>query len=174
MHIRAEPVPGTLRTATWIAVDGELRTLILALLQSQNSIIRPEVDLERRVLRLLQARAVSPSGLPMPVSPGAHAIAERLRDHPADDSPLAELARAQHVSARTVERAFLAETGMTLREWRGRRRMEVAGALLRGADSLPIVAGRVGYRSPSAFRRAFKGHFGMTPGEYARRFRLPA
>jgi AraC-like DNA-binding protein len=173
MHMRRRPSSGTLTAPTWITVDGELRTLLLAVLQTQNSVIRPDVDLERRVLRMLEGRAVPPTGLPMPRSETAHAIAEFLRDHPGDASALTELAEAHHVSARTVERAFLADTGMTLREWRSRRRMEVAGALLRRTDSLGAVAGRVGYESASAFRRAFRAHFGMSPSEYKRSFALP-
>jgi len=169
LHLRARPAAGLLRTPTWISVDGELRTMILALLQVQNSIIRPDVDLERRLLQMLQERAVPPTGLPMPVSSSARAIAERLRDDPALGAPVAALASAHHVSARTVERAFLSETGMTLQEWRGRRRMEVAGSLLRRDDSPAIVAARVGYRDQSAFRRAFKKHYGMTPSGYALR-----
>ncbi|MFT4157833.1 MAG: AraC family transcriptional regulator [Microbacterium sp.] len=173
LHLRDRPAAGLLRTPTWISVDGELRTVILALLQVQNSIIRPDVDLERRLLQMLQERAVPPTGLPMPVSCSARAIAEQLRDDPALGVPVAALASAHHVSARTIERAFLAETGMTLREWRGRRRMEVAGSLLRQEDSPAIVAARVGYRDQSAFRRAFKRHYGMAPGVYAQRHRLP-
>ncbi|MFT4259056.1 AraC family transcriptional regulator [Microbacterium sp.] len=173
LHVRARPGAGVLRTPTWIAVDGDLRTLILALLQVQNSIIRPDVDLERRLLRMLQARAVPPTGLPMPVSPTARAIAEQLRDDPALAASVAALAATHHVSARTIERAFIAETGMTLQEWRGRRRMEVAASLLRRTDGPGVVAARVGYRDQSAFRRAFKRYYGMPPGAYARRHGVP-
>lgn len=173
LHVRARPAAGTLSASTWVSVDGELRTLILALLQAQNSIIRPDVDLERRLLQMLQERAVPPTGLPLPVSSSARAIAERLRDDPALGDPVAVLASAQHVSARTVERAFLTETGMTLREWRSRRRMEVAGSLLRREDAPAVVAARVGYRDQSAFRRAFKRHHGITPADYARRHAVP-
>lgn len=109
----------------------------------------------------------------MPVSESAHAIAESLRRDPADERPLAALAAEQHVSARTVERAFLAETGMTMQEWRTRRRMEVAAAQLRSEDGLGAIASSVGYRSISAFRRAFKKQYGLPPAEYGRRFRIP-
>lgn len=37
-----------------------------------------------------------------------------------------QLAASVHTSARTVERAFRAETGMTLRRWRFLNRMEAA------------------------------------------------
>lgn len=177
LHVRRRPARGVLTEPTWITVDGHLRTALLALLQSQTSIIRAEAeiesDIERRMLHLLAARTVPPTDLPMPSTGPAYLIAERLRDHPADVRAVTTLAAAHHVSVRTVERAFRAETGMTLREWRSRRRMEVAAALLRRTDSLGAVAGAVGYESPSAFRRAFRAHFAMSPSEYRRRFGLP-
>ncbi|UJP10911.1 AraC family transcriptional regulator [Microbacterium sp. KUDC0406] len=166
------PGPGTLAAPTWIAVDAELRTAILAVMQVQNSLLRPDADVERRLLRMLRGRSVPPTGLRMPQSAPARAIAEHLRDHPGEDASVAELAAAQHVSARTLERAFAAETGMTLQEWRARRRMETAAAQLSGDRSPAAVAISVGYRSVSAFRRSFKDRFGMTPGEYARAFRV--
>lgn len=170
----AKPSPGTLRTATWIAVDREMRAAILALLQVQNSIIQPEADLERRMLRMLHERTVPATGLPMPTSDCAYAIADELRRGPADNRPLAEIVAAHHISTRTVERAFVTETGMTLQEWRIRRRLEVAAAQLRDDDGVSAIASSVGYRSASAFRRAFKRHYGVSPIEYGRRFRVPS
>lgn len=174
LHMRARPAPGLLQTPTWIGVDGELRTHFLALLQVQTSVIRPEgEDLERRVVRLVQERTVPPTGLPLPSTPEARAIAMSIRDHPGDQRSIDHLAETQHVSTRTIERAFLAETGMTLREWRANRRMEVASALLRRGDATEVVAIAIGYRGASAFGRAFKARFGVPPGEYARRFASP-
>lgn len=173
MHFAGSlPAPATLPGPTWIAVDAELRTAILAVLQVQNSLLRPDADVERRLLCMLRGRAVPQSGLCMPRSAPARAIAEHLREHPGEDASVSELAAAQHVSARTVERAFGAETGMTLQEWRTRRRMETAAAQLSGDRSPAAVAISVGYRSVSAFRRVFKDRFGMTPGEYARAYRV--
>ena len=162
-----------LREPTWFRVDAELRTQLLALLQVQNSIIRPDVDLETRVVRMLRMRAVTPTALPFPRARSAAAIAVHLERNPSDTRRVAELAGSFHVSARTVERAFLTETGMTLRDWRLRRRMEVAGDLLCGDVAVDTVAGSVGYRSTSAFRRAFKRCVGIPPSEYARRYRVP-
>jgi AraC-like DNA-binding protein len=114
LHIplRLHPV-GLLTRPTWVAVDAELRTVILALLQVQTSIIRPDVDIERRLARMIPERAVPLTGLAMPVSTPALEIALRLRDNPGEDRSLAELAAAHHVSARTIERSFLSETGLS-------------------------------------------------------------
>ncbi|MDQ1102784.1 AraC-like DNA-binding protein [Nocardioides zeae] len=70
---------------------------------------------------------------------------------------------------RTLERRFRAETGLSLRQWRIRNRMEAAAVLLRSRTTTAAVAHRVGYTDLSAFRRVFKAHFGTTPGEYAAR-----
>jgi AraC-like DNA-binding protein len=70
-----------------------------------------------------------------------------------------------------VERTFQAETGMTLRQWRIRNRMEAAAILLRSGAAADAVAHRVGYTNVNAFRRVFKGHFGISPTEYSDRYR---
>lgn len=162
----------TLRAPTVITVDRDLRTLFLAFIQSTYSIIRPSTNIARQILALIEERPVLVTALPMPRTDPALIVAEALRFNPGDDRGVDELAESAHASTRTIERAFLAETGMTLREWRIRNRMEAAGILLRSRTTLDAVAQRVGYGSTSAFRRVFKGHFGMTPGQYVERFRV--
>lgn len=164
----------TLERPTAVAVDDDLSTLLLACVQASYSIIRPRADLARQVLALLEAGPAAPSALPVPVSGAARVVAEALRFNPGDERGVEELARAAHASARTVERSFAAETGMTLREWRIRNRMEVAARLLRARTAPDAVAQRVGYTSGSAFRRVFKDRFGMTPTQYAARATRPA
>lgn len=168
--VRRPPTHGVLLDPSWIAVDVTLRTMILALLQTQNSIIRPGVDLEHRLVGMLRERIVASTALSIPAAAPARAVAEQLRDDPADERSIEEWAAEQHVSARTLQRAFATETGLTLQQWRARRRMEVAAALLRQGHPLCSIAARAGYRSDSAFRRAFKEQFGVAPSSYARRF----
>lgn len=162
----------TLRAPTVITVDRDLRTLFLAFVQSTYSIIRPSTNIARQILALIEERPVVVTVLPMPTTDSALIVAEALRFNPGDDRGVDELAESAHTSTRTIERAFLAETGMTLRQWRIRNRMEAAGILLRSWTTVDAVAQRVGYTSTSAFRRVFKGHFGMTPGQYIERFRV--
>ncbi|HLT68381.1 MAG TPA: AraC family transcriptional regulator [Microbacterium sp.] len=168
LPMRLQPA-GLLTGPTWVAVDAELRTAILALLQVQTSIIRPDVDLERRLVRMIPERVVRPTGLAMPVSTPALEIALCLRDDPGEERSLAEIAAAHHVSVRTVERAFLSETGLSPQAWRTQRRMEVAAGLLARRMTPSFVAHRTGYASVSAFRRAFKRQYGIVPSEYAMR-----
>jgi transcriptional regulator GlxA family with amidase domain len=46
--------------------------------------------------------------------------------------------------------------------------------LATGADGMARIAHAVGFRSDDAFRRAFERRFGLTPGDYRRRFTTPA
>lgn len=82
----------TLDEVTVFSVDRALGTPLLAFLQSQASIICAEVNLARQILALIEQR---------PMVCG-------------DDRTVKKFAELLHVSGRTIERAFLAEAGLTL------------------------------------------------------------
>ena len=88
---------------------------------------------------------------------------------PGDDRGVPELAASVHVSARSIERAFRAETGMTLRRWWRVVRMQVAERLLTSSTTMDTVAQRVDCSSTNAFRRAFFDHHGFPRGVYVGR-----
>ncbi|MEV1292139.1 AraC family transcriptional regulator [Pseudonocardia sp. NPDC049635] len=171
MSFDAATTATTLRTPTVISADRDLCTLFLAFIQATHSIIRPSTNIARQILALIEESPVLVTALPLPTTESALVVAEALRFNPGDERGVEELAESAHTSVRTIERAFLAETGMTLRQWRIRNRMEAAAILLRSRTTSDAVARRVGYANTSAFRRVFKGHFGMTPGQYIERFR---
>ncbi len=170
MFFDAARAATTLRTIVTVRVDRELRTLFLSYIQSQQTIIRPDADIARQILSAIERQPMLATTMPMPVSEAAATVAELLRFNPGDGRRAEELALQAHASLRTVEREFKAETGMTLREWRIQNRMESAARLLRSVRSVDAVAHRVGYTNASAFRRVFKGRFGMTPSEYVVRY----
>lgn len=152
---------------TVLRIHEELRPLLMLSMQYQNSIIcTPEAreQLEAQLMGLIRSR----SALPLPVSEPARSIAEALRRDPADPRTAQDLATDAHVSYRTLERAFLQETGMTLHKWRITGRMQAATRLLREGVGIPAVAARVGYSNVSAFGRVFKEQVGQTPRRYAR------
>ncbi len=157
---------------TVIKVDRELRTLLLAGVQALfGAKIQRNANIARQILALIEENPVVVATLPMPKTDAAHLVAEALLFNPGDDRSVEALARAAHASVSKIERAFLSETGITLRQWRMRNRMETAGILLRSPTMIDAVAQRVGYTNVSAFYRVFRTHFGMTPGEYVARFR---
>lgn len=166
----AEEHATTLGAVTRLGVDQELRVLLLAYLQTEMSIIQPSVNIARQLLAILERALDRPLDVPMPAAGPARIVADALRFNPGDDRTVVDLAATALCSPRTLERAFAAETGMTLRRWRIAVRIESAMMLLRSGAGLGAVAHRVGYADVTAFRRAFKAHTGETPGSYAARF----
>ncbi len=160
----------TLREPTMVAVDRDLRTLMLAYSSSWQTAIKHSISLGRQILALIEERPALPSALPMPESEPAQEIAETLRFNPGDTRSVEELAKSVHTSSRSIERSFRVETGMTLRQWRIRNRMETAAILLRSHATVDAVSLRVGYTNVNAFRRVFQGHFGMSPTAYLQRY----
>ena len=167
MFFEAEEIATTLTAPAVAALSEEARMLCMVILQSQNSIIRPPVNVRRRLLGLIEQTPVRPSRLRMPVSSVARSVAEALLLNPGDDRLVDEWAVSVHASSRSLERAFLAETGMPLSRWRRICRMEAAARLLREPGPISAVARRVGYENASAFGRVFRAHFGMSPGRFA-------
>jgi len=71
-------------------------------------------------------------------------------------------------SRRTLERTFVAETGLTIGAWRQRQRLLRALELLAQGEPVTTVALTVGYRTPSAFTAMFHEQLGTTPTRYFR------
>lgn len=118
------------------------------------------------LLDVLRPLPGAPLLLPMPSDPRAASVAHALSAAPADRAGVGALARAAGTSRRTLERVFLAETGMSVGRWRQRLRLVEAVGLL--AEGMPVtsVAARVGYATPSAFGAAFTKELGVSPGRY--------
>ncbi len=107
-----------------------------------------------------------PLQLPAPRDPRAVAVATALQDDPADPSSVADLAHRVGTSRRSLERVFLADTGMTVGQWRRRLRMLEALRLLAAGMTATAVTTRVGYATPSAFGAAFRAELGDTPAHW--------
>lgn len=106
-----------------------------------------------------------PLFVPAVKSPLARRIAEALGTDLGDTPRIVDLAGAMAVSARTLERAFAADCGMPLGEWRQRTRMCRAITLLAAGGKVQDIALEVGYATPSTFVAAFKKYVGTTPGQ---------
>ncbi len=89
-----------------------------------------------------------------------------VESHLSTAMSLDDIAAAAGLSKFTLTRTFLATTGHTVLAYvRARRLTEAVKLLQRGAPRVLDVALSVGYGSHEAFSRAFRGHFGVTPGE---------
>lgn len=172
LFFEAAETATTLHEPTLVTVDRDLRTLMLAYSVSWHTSIKPAANLSRQILALIERSPALSTTLPMPTSEAALLVAEALRFNPGDIRTVDELADSAHTSSRSIERAFRAETGLTLRQWRIRNRMEAAAILLRSGSPLGAVARRVGYSNLNAFRRVFSGHFGISPTEYVNRYKV--
>lgn len=104
--------------------------------------------------------------LPSPKDPRARRFAELVTTAPGEAT--APLARRAGASLRTLERCFLADTGLSLGEWRRRVRLFHALHRLQGGASVTEVALDVGYASVSAFSQAFARQFGASPSKLRR------
>ncbi|MER7769071.1 helix-turn-helix transcriptional regulator [Kitasatospora sp. NPDC096140] len=150
-----------------VAVDQLVAGLI-------DHLARPALDPPRR----LRAQAVLIDNLApvparsievlMPVDPRALDVARALVADPADPRTLAQWGHHVGAGARTLARAFAADTGITFARWRTAVRLRAALGHLAHGEPVGRVAGRVGYATPSAFVAAFVRETGLTPGSYFR------
>ncbi|MFT3854960.1 MAG: helix-turn-helix transcriptional regulator [Ilumatobacteraceae bacterium] len=118
------------------------------------------------VVDLLTPVEAQPLVLPMPATGPARTAAVAILRDPSDGRSSAEWGRVVGANAKTLQRAFVRETGLTFGQWRTQARLRVALALLADATSIGEVARRVGYREASGFTKAFRRHFGTSPHAY--------
>lgn len=92
-----------------------------------------------------------------------------FEQHFADPAGEGALAEQLHISRRQLVRLLQSHYGMNFREKLIRTRMDHAAWLLRSTQ-LPVsrICSRVGYGAESAFFKAFRQQFGMTPNRYRR------
>lgn len=112
---------------------------------------------------------VEPFGLPLPRDARLQRIARALSQNPADDRDLDGWARWAAISARSLSRRFVAETGFTFTAWRQRVRLLRALEMLAAGMPVTAIALDLGYASPSAFIALFRRAFGETPATYRQR-----
>ncbi|MCE7001570.1 AraC family transcriptional regulator [Kibdelosporangium philippinense] len=88
---------------------------------------------------------------------------------PGEDWPIARLSETASMSRATFIRHFTRTTGMTVGAFLTHVRLMTAAELLSTTDlTVATVAGRVGYKSESAFSRAFRESTGQTPAKFRR------
>ncbi|RSN27072.1 AraC family transcriptional regulator [Amycolatopsis sp. WAC 04169] len=104
--------------------------------------------------------------LPLPKHERLRALCESFLDSPDIHDPAGAWAKRLHVSERTLNRLFTAETGMGFARWRQRACVLHSLSLL--SDGLPIaaIAASLGYESPAAFSTMFTRLLGTSPRDY--------
>ena len=98
-----------------------------------------------------------------------------LAQHFSVADPIAQAGEQAGLAERTFKRRFAQATGMAPLAYVQRLRIEAAKQQLeRGDTPVDDIGWRVGYEDPAFFRRLFKRLTGLTPGDYRRRFSIPA
>ena len=164
--------PGiTRRLPNTLQVVG-ISPLLRELIQAAAAVDEPyaadsrEGRLMRLILDELLGVPVLPLHLPQPEDARLRAICEHLEREPDDNTTLEAWAKRLDVAAKTIQRAFVKETGMTFGQWRQQLRLLRALTLLATGQKIVDVALQLGYESPSAFATMFKRQFGQTPSQY--------
>jgi AraC-like DNA-binding protein len=166
LFLRADAAAAGPGEATVLAVSPLLRELILA------ACAEPlEWDpagrgghLAALILDEIARAPALPFRVPEPRDPRLKRLAEALRRDPASPRRLEEWAEEAGASPRTLERLFVAETGMGFARWRQTLRLAEAASRLASGETPARAAAAVGYASAPAFGAAFRQAFGITPG----------
>jgi len=166
VYLRAElgAMPAELQV---VNVAPLLRELILHVVTRQEPLDR-RIPRDAHVIDILldqlQELRQAPLRLPQPRDPRARGFADLLAESPA--ASLDDLATLSGASRRTLERLFVAETGMPIARWRRQLRLVQALRLLGAGHRVTEVAHLVGYATPSAFTAMFRAELGQTPARY--------
>lgn len=107
-----------------------------------------------------------PLHLPMPVDRRLLRIAQAILEQPQDTRTLLDWAAWAGLSASTLSRLFLAETGNSFAQWRQQARLTHALEMLANGVPVAQVADALGYASPSNFIAMFRRCFGDSPAHY--------
>jgi len=154
-----------------ISVTPLLRELILTAAEFNTHY--DETGAQGRLIEVLldQIKTIPevPLHLPHPKSKTLKYIAKNLIHNPADQRSLQEWAKEVGLSARTLARRFVKETGMSFGQWRKQARLLAAITRISQGDSVAHIAQDLGYDSQSAFIAMFRKAMGTTPGRYLSR-----
>lgn len=151
-----------------VGISSLLRELILEAVDVAQP-YDPESRDGRLMRLLLDEVAVLPSlplRLPYPGDAGLREICRQLSERPDDLSTLSVWADRLGVHAKTIERRFQRETGLTFGQWRQQARLIRALEFLAKGQKIVDVALSLGYSSPSAFATMFRQQFGVPPSTY--------
>lgn len=111
---------------------------------------------------LRQAPGMSP-GIEMPEDRRIFAICREIERDPGNVRSLPEWAHEVGASTKTIQRLFLASTGMSFQQWRNNVRMTKALELHAHGMRLLDIAIAIGYATEGAYAQAFKKFYGYPP-----------
>jgi AraC-like DNA-binding protein len=151
-----------------IAVSPLFRELVLNAVSGPNEYAIGSREQKIIDLLLMEFRPTEQAALvlPEPTDRRLQRICSALRADPSDNRTLREWSEIAGGCARTLERLFLKETGLTFAQWRRQLRLLDALVRLNRGESVTCIALDTGYENPSAFIEMFRRIMGRTPGQY--------
>jgi transcriptional regulator GlxA family with amidase domain len=94
--------------------------------------------------------------------PGVHRVQDFLIAHPEQKPSIEELSGVAIMSPRNLTRAFRKATGITLKAFANKVKVQVARDLIHSPDlTLESIASSCGFRDPRQLRRLWKQSFGV-------------
>jgi AraC family transcriptional activator of pobA len=121
-------------------------------------------------------RRAAPAAGPRPIdSPIVARALDHIARHALEPLSLIDVARAVGRAPSHLASRIKAETGESVGAWIAHARMAHARELLlRGDDTVDVVAEKVGYASPSHFHRTFRRIHGASPASWREQHRRSA
>jgi len=102
--------------------------------------------------------------------PGIHRAQDWLASHVEESPTIERLAQEAAMSPRNLTRLFRQATGITIKDYVTRLRLEVAANLLRSPDyTLERVAAECGFKDSRQLRRIWSKRFGVNPSSWRAR-----
>jgi AraC-like DNA-binding protein len=151
-----------------LAVSPLLRELLIAAVRIPRDYDADSRD--ARLLRLLldelRTHDVVALHLPMPENSKLRSLCQSIMESPDDTATARQWGERIGVTAKTVQRMFMRETGCSFAQWRRQARLLHSLELLARGEKIIDVAYCSGYTSQSAFTAMFRKNFGITPSEF--------
>lgn len=118
------------------------------------------------ILDEIKIMKVLPLYLPKAADERLQVICGQVLAQPDDKTTLEEWSQRLGTGAKTIQRQFAREFGLTFGQWRQQARLLAGLERLASGVKVLEVALDLGYDSPSAFATMFKRQFGMTPSTF--------
>lgn len=126
-------------------------------------------DLEKFLIMVSRAASEDSGAVKLP-DPLVRDVIAHMTERYAENRSIEEMAGEFCVSVSVLRRVFKRETGLGLKEFQARLRINAAKKLLETTSSkVASVSYEVGFDSLSAFNREFRLITGVSPSEYRRR-----
>lgn len=158
-----------------ISINELLHSLVDRAIQWSNQ-TRLQPAQRRQMMVLIDELRAAPrvhKHLPMPTDRRLQRIANAFLADPTNMQTREEWASWAGLSTRTLTRHFKEEVKMSFQHWREQAVLMAALDRLSKGESVASVSDALGYSAPSSFIAMFRRHFGVSPGRYTARGRLP-